>query len=357
MSRLFSPIKIRTLTLRNRIFVSPMCQYCAKEGMPNDWHLVHLGSRAVGGAGLVMTEATAVSPEGRISPADLGIWSDEQARALGKIAAFVHAQGAEAAIQLAHAGRKASTQIPWIGEGIVPDSEGGWNVIAPSALKFSDNYPSPREMTYDDLETAVRCWRNAAERSRDAGFRVVELHMAHGYLLHQFLSPLSNQRTDEYGGDLKNRMRFPLEVAKAVRDVWPEDLPVFVRISATDWIEGGWDCLQSIQLACELKKIGIDLIDTSSGGILPGARIPAVPGYQVEFADKIRKEARIMTGAVGLITAAEQAENILRTDRADVVFMARELLRDPYFPLHAANVLADDPPYPKPYLRAKPAPQ
>lgn len=355
MNRLLSPIKIRKVTFGNRIFVSPMCQYCAKEGMPNDWHLVHLGSRAVGGAGLVMTEAAAVSPEGRISPADLGIWNDRQAEALARIAGFIRGQGAEPAIQLAHAGRKASTQIPWIGDGLVSEKEGGWTVMAPSAAAFADTYPMPRQMTVDDIGSVVRQWRDAAQRSRDAGFRVVEIHMAHGYLLHQFLSPLSNKRTDEYGGDLKNRMRFALEVANAVRGVWPDDLPVFVRISATDWIEGGWDCPQSIELARELKKIGIDLIDTSSGGILPGAKIPAGPGYQVEFAEKIRTQARIMTGAVGLITAAEQAETILRTGQADVVFMAREFLRDPYFPLHAASVLGDDPPYPNQYLRAKPA--
>lgn len=354
MSILLSPIKIRNLTFKNRIFVSPMCQYSSTDGMPDDWHLVHLGSRAVGGAALVMTEAAAVSPEGRISPADLGIWNDRQAEALGKIAGFIRARGAAPAIQLAHAGRKASTQIPWLGEGLVPESAGGWTVMAPSAVKFADDYPAPREMTAGDMRQVLRRWREAAERSRDAGFQVAEIHMAHGYLLHQFLSPLSNQRTDEYGGDLKNRMRFPLEVAKAVRDVWPEDLPVFVRISATDWIAGGWDLPQSIALAGELKKIGIDLVDTSSGGILPGAKIPAGPGYQVEFADRIRRLAEIMTGTVGLITAAEQAETILRTGRADAVFMAREFLRDPYFPLHAAHILGDDPAYPDPYLRAKP---
>ncbi|MCL5266739.1 MAG: NADH:flavin oxidoreductase/NADH oxidase [Bacteroidetes bacterium] len=354
MSKLLSPLKIRELQFRNRIFVSPMCQYSAKDGVPNDWHLVHLGSRAVGGAGLVLTEATAVSPEGRISPADLGIWNDEQENAFGRITDFIKSQGSVPGIQLAHAGRKASTKVPWIGEGTVPESEGGWKVIGPSPVKFSDNYPQPKEMTAADVKVVVRQWAEAARRSLDAGFQVAEIHMAHGYLLHQFLSPLSNKRTDEYGGELRNRMRFPLEVAKAVRSEWPENLPVFVRISVTDWVEGGWDLSQSVELAKELKKIGIDLIDSSTGGLVPGAKIPIAPGYQVNFAEEIRKQAGIMTGAIGLITDAAQAENILVTGQADVVFMARELLRDPYFPLHAAKSLGDDPQYPNQYLRAKP---
>ena len=354
MSRLLSPIKIRDVEFKNRIFVSPMCQYSAAAGLPNDWHLVHLGSRAVGGAGAVFTEATAISPEGRISPADLGIWNDEQVKALKRIAGFIESQGAIPGIQLAHAGRKASTKIPWIGEGMVPESEGGWEVIAPSAVKFLADYPQPKDMTAAGIKAVVRQWSEAARRSLDAGFQAVEIHMAHGYLLHQFLSPLSNRRKDEYGGELNNRMRFPLEAAKAVRETWPSRLPVFVRISVTDWIEGGWDLRQSIELAKELKKAGIDLIDCSSAGVAPAVKIPVALGYQVRFAEEIRRQAGIMTGAVGLITDAAQAENILVTGQADVVIMAREFLRDPYFPLHAAKTLGDDPHYPNPYLRAKP---
>ncbi len=354
MSKLLSPITIRELQFKNKIFVSPMCQYSGKDGVPNDWHLVHLGSRAIGGAALVFTEATAVSPEGRISPADLGIWSSEQVDVFKRITAFIKEHGSVAGIQLAHAGRKASTKIPWVGEGMVPESEGGWEVIGPSAVKFSESYPQPKEMSTSDIRDVVKQWREAARRSLEAGFQVAEIHMAHGYLLHQFLSPLSNKRTDEYGGSLQNRMRFPLEVARAVRQAWPANFPVFVRISATDWIEQGWDLAQSIELAKELKNAGIDLIDSSSGGLLPGAKIPVAPGYQVRFAEEIRKQAGIMTGAIGMITEAAQAENILVTGQADVVLMAREFLRDPYFPLHAAKVLGDEPEYPKQYLRAKP---
>jgi 2,4-dienoyl-CoA reductase-like NADH-dependent reductase (Old Yellow Enzyme family) len=354
MSKLLSPIKIRELQFKNRIFVSPMCQYSAKDGVPNDWHLVHLGSRAVGGAALVVTEATAVSPEGRISPADLGIWSDEQVNSFKRITTFIREHGAVPGIQLAHAGRKASTKIPWMGDGMVPESEGGWQVMAPSAVKFSDTYPQPKEMTKSEMTAVIRQWSEAARRSLEAGFQVAEIHMAHGYLLHQFLSPLSNRRKDEYGGELMNRMRFPLEVAKGVRKEWPDGLPVFTRISVTDWVDGGWDLAQSVELAKELKNIGIDLIDSSTGGLVPGAKIPIAPGYQVKFADEIRKQTGIMTGAIGMITDAAQAENILVTGQADVVFMAREFLRDPYFPLHAAKALGDDPEYPKQYLRAKP---
>lgn len=353
MSRLLSPIKIRNLELKNRIVVSPMCQYSATDGVPNDWHLVHLGSRAIGGAALVITEATAVSPEGRISPADIGIWSEEHIDAFKRITGFMKSHGAAAGVQLAHAGRKGSTKIPWEGDGEVSLSNGGWQTIASSAVKFSDKYPQPKEMTQADIKMVVDQFADAAERSLAAGFQVAEIHAAHGYLLHQFLSPLSNNRKDEYGGDLKNRMRLPLEVAKVVREAWSSDLPVFVRISATDWIDGAWDLPQSIELAKELKKIGIDLIDCSSGGIAPGAKIPLAPGYQVKFADEIRKQAGIMTGAVGLITEALQAENILVTGQADVVIMAREFLRDPYFPLRAAKILGDDPQYPVQYLRAR----
>jgi len=331
-----------------------MCQYSAKDGMPNDWHLVHLGSRAVGGAGLVFTEATAVSPEGRISPADLGIWNDEQAKAFKRITDFIKTQGGIPGIQIAHAGRKGSTKIPWGGEGEVIPSDGGWQTIAPSAEKFSENYPLPKEMTTADAKMVVEQFASGARRSLAAGFQVAEIHAAHGYLLHQFLSPLSNHRKDGFGGELKNRMRLPLEVARTIREIWPSDLPVFIRISATDWIEGGWDLGQSIEFSRELKKIGIDLVDCSSGGIAPAAKIPAAPGYQVKFAEEIKKQTEIMTGAIGLITDASQAENILVTGQADVVIMAREFLRDPYFPLHAAKILGDDPQYPKQYLRAKP---
>lgn len=354
MSKLLSPIRIRNLEFRNRIFVSPMCQYSAENGIPNDWHFVHLGSRAVGGAGLVMTEATAVSPEGRISPADLGIWSSYHVTAFRRIVSFIQSQGAIAGIQLAHAGRKASTKIPWEGDGMITENEGGWQTLAPSAVKFSDSYPLPKEMSISDLKMVGDQFTEAARRSLEAGFQVAEIHMAHGYLLHEFLSPLSNQRKDGYGGELKNRMKFPLEVAKSVRDVWPDHLPLFVRISATDWADGGWDLPQSIALAKELGRIGVDLIDCSSGGIVPGVNIPVRPGYQVEFAESIRKEAGILTGAVGLITGAAQAEQILAAGKADVVFLAREFLRDPYFPLHAASILGDDARYPVQYLRAKP---
>ncbi len=331
-----------------------MCQYSSVDGVPNDWHLVHLGSRAVGGAGLVMTEATAVSPEGRISPADLGIWNDTQVEAFKRITAFIKSQGAVPGIQLAHAGRKASTQTPWIGQGMVSASEGGWEVIAPSSIKFADNYPQPKEMTAADMKGMVEKWMDAAKRSLAAGFEVAEIHMAHGYLLNQFLSPLSNKRTDEYGGSLVNRMRFPLEITSAVRKVWPANLPLFVRISATDWVEGGFDLAQSVELAKELRKIGVDLIDSSTGGSSPAAKIPAGPGYQVNFAAEIRKQAGIMTGAIGMITQAAQAESILVTGQSDVIFIAREFLRDPYFPLHAARLLGDDAQYPNQYLRAKP---
>ena len=354
MSKLFSPIRIRNLELRNRIVVSPMCQYSAKDGVPNDWHLVHLGSRAVGGAGLVFTEATSVSPEGRISPADLGIWGEEHIEAFGRITSFIRARGAAAGIQLAHAGRKASTKIPWEGDGEVPVASGGWQTIAPSSAKFSDNYPMPIEMTKDDIGNVIGQFADAARRSLAAGFQVAEVHAAHGYLLHQFLSPLSNHRRDDYGGELKNRMRLTVDVARQVREVWPDDLPVFVRISSTDWIEGGWDIFQSAELAKELRNVGVDLIDCSSGGIAPGAIIPIGPGYQVKFAEQVRANANIMTGAIGLITEAAQAEEILDNGKCDVVIMAREFLRDPYFPLHAAKALGDDPPYPVQYLRAKP---
>lgn len=350
MSQLFSPLDIREIRFKNRIFVSPMCQYSSEEGMPTDWHLVHLGSRAVGGAGLIIMEATAVSPEGRISPRDSGIWSDAHAQAFQRITHFIQSQGAIAGIQLAHAGRKAATQPPWEGHGPM---ENPWQPLAPSAIPFDSNYPVPKEMSLTDIDAVIAQFEAAARRSLEAGFQVVEIHAAHGYLLHEFLSPFSNRRQDEYGGSFENRVRLLLQVAQAVRKVWPGHLPLFVRISATDWAEGGWDLAQSIRLAKLLKEIGVDLIDCSSGGIIPGAKVPVGPGYQSAFAAEIRREAGIMTGAVGLITAPEQAEHIIRSGQADAVLLARELLRNPYWPLQAAKKLGAEVHWPVQYLRAK----
>lgn len=352
-SKLFETYKLRNVEFRNRIWVSPMCQYSSVDGMPTDWHLVHLGSRAVGGAGLVIQEATAVSPEGRISPSDAGIWSDAHAEAYKKITAFIKSNGAVAGIQLAHAGRKASTSAPWDGGKKVDESNGGWETVAPSAIAFSDDYPMPREMSKADIEQAAKDFVTAAKRSVEAGFEVIEIHAAHGYLFHEFLSPLSNKRTDEYGGSLENRLRFLLETAKKVRQIVPENLPVFVRISATDWTENGWDLAQSIALCKELKEIGIDLIDVSTGGNVADAKIPVAPNYQVEFAAEIRRQVGIATGAVGMITEAKQAEEILQKGEADAVFMAREFLRDAYFPFTAARELGEGIDYvPKQYGRA-----
>jgi 2,4-dienoyl-CoA reductase-like NADH-dependent reductase (Old Yellow Enzyme family) len=354
MSTLFSPLKLRKLTIRNRVFVSPMCQYSAKDGVPGPWHLVHLGSRAVGGAGLVMAEATAVSPEGRISPGDTGIWNDDQAKAFEPIAAFIKEQGAVPAIQIGHAGRKASCRVPWEGSGSIAPGGDGWQTVAPSPVPFAPEDTIPSELSEEELRSLVDCFESAARRALASGFEVVEIHMAHGYLLHEFLSPLSNRRSDDYGGSLENRMRFPLQVAEAVRKAWPDDLPVFVRISATDWMDGGWDLAQSVQLSKELKSAGIDLVDCSSGGLVPDAKIPAGPGFQSPFAGAVRREAGIPAGAVGMITDPAQAEQIVRTGVADAVLLARELLRDPYWPLHAARALGADVAWPKQYQRAKP---
>jgi 2,4-dienoyl-CoA reductase-like NADH-dependent reductase (Old Yellow Enzyme family) len=351
--QLFTPLAFRGLELPNRIVVSPMCQYSSDQGLPTDWHLVHLGSRAVGGAGLVLVEATAVSPEGRISPEDSGIWSDQHADAFRRITTFVHAQGTRVGVQLAHAGRKASTAAPWRGGGAVDPAHGGWQPIAPSAIRFSESMPIPREIARAEIPTLVKQFVDATRRAEAAGFDAIELHMAHGYLCHEFLSPIANRRTDEYGGSLEARMRFPLEVARAVREAWPADRPLLVRISGTDWIQGGWDLDQSVVFARALKTIGIDLIDCSSGGIAPGATIPVGPGYQVPLAARVREEAEIATGAVGLITEPAQAEQIVATGQADVVILARELLRNPYWPLHAARVLGADVKWPDQYLRAK----
>jgi 2,4-dienoyl-CoA reductase-like NADH-dependent reductase (Old Yellow Enzyme family) len=354
MSKLFSPLTLRETTFKNRVFVSPMCQYSAVDGVPNDWHFVHLGSRAVGGAALVMVEATGVSPQGRISPGDTGIWNATQAEAFARIARFIRTQDSLPGIQLAHAGRKASASEPWRGDQPLNAAEGAWQTLAPSAVPYNDKWPTPLAMGEQDIDTVRAQFRAAAERALQAGFEVVEVHMAHGYLLHEFLSPLSNRRSDAYGGSLENRMRFPLAVAQAVREVWPAQKPVFVRISASDWVEGGWDLEQSIALAQALKALGIDFIDCSSGGNVR-AKIPVAPGYQVPFAEAIRRQVGIATGAVGMITKAKQAEDIVAQGKADAVLLARELLRDPYWPLRAAHNLKAEIPWPQQYDRAKPA--
>jgi 2,4-dienoyl-CoA reductase-like NADH-dependent reductase (Old Yellow Enzyme family) len=355
IDHLFSPLQIGAVTLRNRVVVSPMCEYSSVDGFASDWHLVHLGSRAVGGAGLVFTEATAVLPEGRISPQDLGLWKDEHVAPLKRITDFLHAQGAHAGIQLAHAGRKASTHVPWQGEGAAGTEAGGWReVVAPSAIPFSPSYPHPHEIDRAGMARVRQAFREAAARADRAGFDVIEIHAAHGYLLQEFLSPLSNRRSDEYGGNLENRARLLLEVADAIREVWPRERPLFVRISATEWTEGGFDLEQSIRLAVLLRERGVDLIDVSSGGNIAGAAIPAGPGYQTKFAEAIRAESRILTGAVGMITDPAQADHVIRTAQADLVFIAREFLRDPYWPLHAGAALGESASWPVQYLRAAP---
>jgi 2,4-dienoyl-CoA reductase-like NADH-dependent reductase (Old Yellow Enzyme family) len=351
---LFDELTIRDLTLRNRIVVSPMCQYSSTDGFATDWHLVHLGSRAVGGASLVFTEAAAVSAEGRISPQDLGIYEDEHIEQLARITRFLREQGSIPGIQLAHAGRKGSTVRPWEGNGAVPESNGGWKPVAPSAIPFSEAYAKPVALDENGIRGVVKSFANAAQRALEAGFQVIEIHSAHGYLLHEFLSPISNKRTDSYGGSLENRCRLLCEVVAAVRRVWPAGYPLFVRISATDWIDGGWDVDQSVELAKKIAPLGVDLIDCSSGGIAPGAKIPIRAGYQVPFAQEIRYETKIMTGAVGLITSARQADTILREENADVVLLAREFLRQPYWPLQVASDLGFAVPWPVQYLRAAP---
>ena len=350
MASLFDPITFGGTTLRNRVIVSPMCQYSAIDGVPDDWHLVHLGSRAVGGAGLVFTEATAVCAEGRISPHDTGLWNDTQQAAWARIAAFIEAQGAVPGIQLAHAGRKGSTEVPWRGGKAL--ARGGWIPPAPSAVAFADDYPQPVALDADGIGRVIVDFAASARRAREAGFRVIEIHAAHGYLLHEFLSPLSNRRADGYGGSLENRARLLREVIAAVRAEWPAPHPLFVRVSATDWVAGGWDIDECVALARWLKVDGVDLIDTSSGGLAAEAKIPAAPGYQVPFAARIRREAGIATGAVGLITTARQAQRILDDGDADVIIMARELLRDPYVPRRAARELGVELKPPLQYLRA-----
>jgi 2,4-dienoyl-CoA reductase-like NADH-dependent reductase (Old Yellow Enzyme family) len=337
--KLFSPFRIREIELKNRIVVSPMCEYSAKDGHPQTWHLVHLGSRAIGGAALVFTEATAVEERGRISSADTGIYEDAHVESWRPIAEFIRSHGAVPGMQLAHAGRKASTAPPWTGGKPVSVQEGGWEPVGPSALAFDAGYTVPRELSAAEIAGIVAAFRKSAERALAAGFEVVEIHAAHGYLLHQFLSPFSNTRADEYGGAFENRIRVTLKVARAVREVWPQRLPLFVRVSATDWKEGGWDLAQTIELARQLRPLGVDLIDTSSGGLVPGVKIPLGPGYQTGFAEAIRKEAGIATGAVGMISEPTQADTILTTEQADLVFLAREMLRDPYWPRRAAKAL------------------
>lgn len=353
MSDLFSPLKIKNTEFRNRIVVSPMCEYSSVDGFANDWHLIHLGSRAVGGAALVITEATAVSPEGRISPGDLGIWKDEHIEKLKQITDFVHEHGAIAGVQLAHAGRKASHEVPWKGNKQIPSGdENGWKSLAPSPVAFSETEEAPLELNKAGIEKVKADFKTAAARALNAGFKMIEIHAAHGYLIHEFYSPLSNHRTDEYGGSFENRIRLLLEVVASVKESWPAENPLFVRISSTDWTEGGWTADDSINLAKKLKEAGVDLIDCSSGGNIL-AKIPLKPGYQVEFAERIRKASGVMTGAVGLITEAEQADEIIKGGQADMVLLARELLRDPYFPLRAAHQLGQEIKWPVQYERAK----
>jgi 2,4-dienoyl-CoA reductase-like NADH-dependent reductase (Old Yellow Enzyme family) len=353
MSILFEPLKVRDVQFRNRIVVSPMCEYSSEDGFANDWHLVHLGSRAVGGAGLVFTEATAVSPEGRISPWDLGIWKNEHTDFLKRITDFIHLHGSVAGIQLAHAGRKASVDTPWRGGKFLTPEQGGWQPVAPSPLALRDTDTIPHELSVSEIKNVVEDFSAATRRSLDAGFQVIEIHAAHGYLINEFLSPVSNHREDEYGGSFENRIRFLLEITDAVRQVVPGTMPVFVRISAIEWSEQGWSIKDSVRLASVLKDHGVDLIDCSSGGNVYRAKVETGPLYQVPFAERVKKEAGILTGAVGLITTPQQCEEILQTGKADMIFLARQVLRDPYFPLHAAKELGVDIKWPPQYERAK----
>jgi 2,4-dienoyl-CoA reductase-like NADH-dependent reductase (Old Yellow Enzyme family) len=351
-THMFSPLSLRDVTFRNRIAVSPMCQYSCRDGLATDWHLVHLGSRAVGGAALVIAEATAVEPRGRISPQDLGIWNDDQAGALARTARFIREQGAVAGIQLAHAGRKASTRRPWDGGGFVLPGDGGWLPVGPTAVPFSAGDPPPHALTDAEIGGIVEAFRAAARRALQAGFRVLEIHAAHGYLIHEFLSPLVNTRTDAWGGSFENRTRLLLEVTRAVRGVLPDDAPLLARVSCSDWTDGGWSIDDVVRLAPALREAGVDLVDCSSGGIVPGVSIPAAPGYQAPFAARVRREGGLASGAVGLITDAAQADDLVRDGSADLVFLARELLRDPYWPLRAARTLGQEAPVPRQYLRA-----
>jgi 2,4-dienoyl-CoA reductase-like NADH-dependent reductase (Old Yellow Enzyme family) len=353
MSILFSPLTLKSVTLKNRIAISPMCQYSAKDGFPNDWHLVHLGSRAVGGAGLIIAEACAVVPEGRISPFDMGIWKDEHIEAHLRITKFIEGQGAVPGLQLAHAGRKASCDTPWNGGGYLQNNSEAWQIVGPSAISFKPGAPTPNALTIDEIKNVILAFQSAAGRSLKAGYKIIEIHAAHGYLIHQFLSPLSNQRTDAYGGSFENRVRLLLEVVDAIHAVWPSTLPLFVRISATDWSAGGWDLESSIELVKMLKQKGVDLIDTSTAGNIFDAQIPVAPGYQATFAKSIKKDTSILTGAVGLIHSAQQAEEILQNESADLIFIGRLALRDPYFPLNAAKQLNENVKWPLQYERGK----
>lgn len=351
-SQLFSPIQIKSISFKNRIVISPMCQYSSIDGFANDWHLVHLGSRASGGAALVIQEATAVAPEGRISPEDLGIWKDEHIEKMKAITAFIKSQNAVPGIQLAHAGRKASVSSPWKGNKKLDVSQGGWQTVAPSAIGYHAE-ETPIALDQNGIQKLISDFKAATKRAVQAGYEVLEIHAAHGYLNHQFLSPLSNTRIDEYGGSFENRIRFTMEVLEAVQSEWPANLPLFVRISATDWAEGGWNPEESVQLSKILKEKGVDLIDVSSGGLVSHQKILLEPGYQVPFAEKIKKEAGILTGAVGLITEAHQAEEIIVSGKADLVLFARESLRDPNLALHFAKALETEVPWPSQYERAK----
>ena len=353
MSRLFNSLIIKDIEFRNRIGISPMCQYSAVDGFANNWHLVHYGSRAVGGAGLIIQEATAVSPEGRITPADLGLYYDEHIEKLREIASFIQHQGAVAGIQLAHAGRKASCAVPWDGGKQITDKELAWQTVAPSELSFEQEDEAPKSLDKDGIQKIITNFKDAAKRALRAGYKVIDIHAAHGYLIHQFLSPISNKRTDDYGGCFENRIRLLLEIVKSVHTVWPGHLPLFVRISATDWVEGGWNPEEAVLLSSILKTNGVDLIDCSSGGMVPYAKIPVGPGFQVTFAEKIKKETGILTSAVGLITESHQADNILTKGQADLILFGRESLREPYFPFKAAPELGEDIDWPLQYRRAK----
>jgi 2,4-dienoyl-CoA reductase-like NADH-dependent reductase (Old Yellow Enzyme family) len=354
MAHLFEPLKMRDVELAHRIVVSPMCQYSCKEGFANEWHFVHLGSRAVGRAAAVITEATAVTADGRISPQDLGLWSDAHIEPLRRAFSFIVEQGSVPGMQLAHAGRKASTNQPWNGGKPISSAEGGWTpILAPSALPFAEGYQTPQAMSAGEIAAIVQAFAAAAQRAEAAGAKLIELHGAHGYLLHSFLSPLSNQRKDQYGGPFQNRIRLACEVVAAVRKVWPEKYPLWIRISATDWVEGGWTVGESVELARLLKPMGVDLFDCSSGGNVPHVRIPVGPGYQVAFAEQVRRQAGVLTGAVGMITDPAQADQIVRSGQADVVILARQFLREPYWPLLAARVLGHDLKWPLQYERAK----
>ncbi|MBL7700103.1 MAG: NADPH dehydrogenase NamA [Chitinophagaceae bacterium] len=353
MAKLFEPLRIKDVEFKNRIVVSPMCEYSSEDGFANDWHLVHLGTRAIGGAALVFTEATAVSPEGRISPWDLGIWKDEHIEFLTRIVNFIHRHDSIAGTQLAHAGRKASVDTPWRGGKVLSDEDGGWDMLAPSAVPFREGERVPQELSVDEIRKVIEDFREAAARALKCGFKVVEIHAAHGYLINEFFSPVSNLRTDSYGGSFENRIRIVFEIIEAVQQVWPKSHPLFVRISASEWSDRGWNVDDSVRLAKLLKQKGVDLVDCSSGGNVYRAKIELGPMYQVPFAEKVKKEADIRTGAVGLITTAQQCEEILQSGKADMIFLARQLLRDPYFPLRAAKEMGVDVKWPDQYLRAK----